>query len=80
MDPHAGYAAAIVVGQKNRTDIPGRCRFVSNYSLKGRDGEPPAHLEYLDELPFPRAQLKARRAVFCGYCFFGGPTKTQPLS
>ena len=37
------------------------------------------HLEYLDQLPFPIADLMARRAEVCDYCFFGGPTRTVPL-
>ena len=36
-------------------------------------------LEYLDELPFPLEDLVANRVRVCDYCFFGGPTKDEPL-
>ncbi|HZM76898.1 MAG TPA: hypothetical protein VFC19_14280 [Candidatus Limnocylindrales bacterium] len=67
----------------HRTAVPGRCRFAHQYSpevfqtsaLGGR----PNLLEYLDELPFPRSELVARRQEVCDYCFFGGPTRDVPL-
>lgn len=65
----------------HRTAIPGRCRMLRNYSLQRvlpKDG-PPFALEYLDALPFPMEEIVANRAVLCDYCFFGGPTKTDPL-
>ena len=40
---------------------------------------PPPAIEYLDDLPFPRAELINQRSQVCDYCFFGGPTRTQPL-
>jgi len=54
----------------HRTDLPGRCRFASEAS---------GQIEYLDDLPFPRAQIVERRKGLCDYCFFGGPTKNDPL-
>ncbi len=43
------------------------------------DGSGAPHLEYLDALPFPRADLDAHRAEVCDYCFYGGPTKLVPI-
>jgi hypothetical protein len=57
----------------HRTDLPGRCLFAATYSTSF------ATLEYLDELPFPVAELPHRRAAVCDYCFFGGPTGTEVL-
>ena len=69
----------------HRTDIPGRCRMASHYSLSWmtRPTDGPGvtgpTLEYLDALPFPTTALLANRAQLCDYCFFGGPTKQVPL-
>jgi hypothetical protein len=66
----------------HRTAVPGRCRMVSRYShTVSRVETNPLlpHLEYLDELPFPVEELASKRRVVCDYCFFGGPTKTDPL-
>jgi hypothetical protein len=57
----------------HRTDVPGRCLFVGSYTY---DLDEP---EYLDALPFPIAELVAHRPEVCDYCFYGGPTKTEPL-
>ena len=73
-----------VVGRRSaihRTALPGRCQMLRRYSLQKLlppdwRGFP---LEYLDELPFPLADLAAHRAKVCDYCFFGGPTKDEPL-
>jgi hypothetical protein len=45
-----------------------------------RAGRPSQPAEYLDELPFPRSELPARRRMVCDYCFFGGPSRNVPLS
>lgn len=65
----------------HRTDFPGRCRMASHFSRHVFDADTPETngLEYLDDLPFPRAALVANRGKLCDYCFFGGPTKTEPL-
>ena len=66
----------------HRTAIPGRCRMASHYSqtwFLSKPGAPGATLEYLPALPFPVADLVAHRAQVCDYCFFGGPTRNQPL-
>ena len=74
----------MVVGRQSaihRTALPGRCRMLRHYSLQKllpQDGQEFA-LEYLDELPFPLGELAAHRAKVCDYCFFGGPTKDDPL-
>ncbi len=34
---------------------------------------------YLDDLPFPAAEIAKHRGTVCDYCFFGGPTNTVPL-
>jgi hypothetical protein len=66
----------------HRTAFPQRCRMVSKYSLTWI-GAPASVdgpiLEYLDDLPFPQADLAAHRGEVCDYCFYGGPTNTQPL-
>lgn len=66
----------------HRTALPGRCRMASRNSLK-REGlnsplEKPTP-DYLDALPFAKADILAHRNQLCDYCFFGGPTKTIPL-
>ncbi|KRA84500.1 hypothetical protein [Altererythrobacter sp. Root672] len=74
----------VAVGRNSaihRTAIPGRCRMLRNYSLDRvlpRNG-PPFELEYLDSLPFPIEDIAQHRSGLCDYCFFGGPTKTDPL-
>lgn len=65
----------------HRTAIPGRCRMLRYYSLDRvlpRDA-PEFELEYLDALPFPVEDIAQHRNGLCDYCFFGGPTKTDPL-
>ncbi len=78
----------------HRTDFPGRCRTASKYSWRaeaaladrrtwGQAADPrlhPSELVYLDDLPFPRTELIARRDELCDYCFFGGPDKNLPRS
>ena len=67
----------------HRTAFPGRCRMVSKYSqtwLGAPASVPGPVLEYLDDLPFPQADLAAHRGEVCDYCFYGGPTKTVPRS
>lgn len=44
-----------------------------------RDAAAAARFQYLDELPFPVAELNDHRAEICEYCFFGGPDKWEPL-
>lgn len=74
----------MVVGRQSaihRTALPGRCQMLRFYSLQRllpKDGQE-FPLEYLDELPFPLEELAAHRAKVCDYCFFGGPTKDDPL-
>jgi hypothetical protein len=66
----------------HRTAVPGRCKFASRYSQTWHyapTSVPGPVLEYLDDLPFPRADLAAHRHQVCDYCFFGGPTKTVAL-
>lgn len=78
-----GFAAKGRRSKLHRTDIPGRCRSVSKFSLNQiRDPGPgvtPSAIQYLDALPFPVEDLVASRKQVCDYCFFGGPTKTVPL-
>jgi hypothetical protein len=67
----------------HRTAFPGRCRMVSKYSLTWLSAPasvPGPVLEYLDDLPFPVADLATHRGEVCDYCFYGGPTKNVPLA
>ncbi len=54
----------------HRTAYPGRCNFADRYSYK-LDVPP----QYLDELPFPVAEIQGHRKEICDYCFYGGPDK-----
>jgi len=77
-----GEAIKTRASRLHRTAVPGRCRMASRYSqswMGSGDGVPGPTLEYLDALPFARADLVARRAQVCDYCFFGGPTRSVPL-
>jgi len=56
----------------HRTAVPGRCSMLMRAAYK-------AKFLYLDELPFPVAELNNHRDELCEYCFFGGPDKTVPL-
>lgn len=58
----------------HRTAFPGRCRFADRYST-----DLTTVLEYLDELPFPTADLAAHRGEVCDFCFYGGPENHHPL-
>lgn len=59
----------------HRTDVPGGCLFVTP---QGKSSGPPGYT-YLDVLPFPIADIARHRHRLCDYCFFGGPTNTEPL-
>lgn len=61
----------------HRTRMPGRCRFAEEYSWMATAKET-LKLEYLDELPFQVEYLAAHRKSVCDYCFYGGPSKTEP--
>jgi hypothetical protein len=78
-----GFAPRGRRSKLHRTALPGRCREVSSFSLNQiRDAGPgvtPSVIEYLDELPFPVEDLAKNRKKVCEYCFFGGPTKTEPV-
>jgi hypothetical protein len=77
-----GFKLTQRISNLHRTAVPGRCRMVSRYSSKVGRGPGTSgfdHLEYFDALPFPDAEIVARRARLCDYCFFGGPDKTIPL-
>ncbi|MHC4396544.1 MAG: hypothetical protein ACYS1A_12905 [Planctomycetota bacterium] len=70
----------------HRTDLEGRCKFASRYSVEIPEGfRPPPNSErplgvfYYDTLPFPNSQILENRSELCDYCFFGGPDKTTPL-
>ncbi len=72
--PHTFYVGSYVqerVSKIHRTDLPGRCRFADQFST-----DKSTRLEYLDALPVPREEILANRALFCDYCFFGGPDKS----
>lgn len=56
----------------HRTAVPGRCSMIMRAALK-------AKFLYLDDLPFPVAELNDHREELCEYCFFGGPEKVVPL-
>jgi hypothetical protein len=56
----------------HRTAMPGRCSMIMRAARR-------AKFVYLDELPFPVADMAAHRKELCEYCFFGGPDKTLPL-
>jgi hypothetical protein len=65
----------------HRTAAPGRCLMIERAPLRTR-------FRYVDELPFPVAELTLHRGgteadrrshIVCDYCFFGGPDKTVPL-
>lgn len=87
-----GYNLTRRKSRIHRTDFPGRCKMVSHYSQNSPAPpySPSGHpvpipllphpeIQYLDDLPFPRADLMLHRAELCDYCFFGGPKKTVPL-
>lgn len=61
------------VSRIHKTDFRKSCLFSWLYS----DYASP--VTYLRELPFPVSEIKTRRAILCDYCFFGGPSKTEPL-
>jgi hypothetical protein len=66
----------------HRLDLPNRCLFATEGGphFTGRfQFAVPYEVEYLAELPFPRSQLARHRGQLCDYCFFGGPTETEPL-
>lgn len=63
----------------HRTAFPGRCRSVSEFSPRVALNDARNRIEYLDDLPFPRAALDANRDEVCDYCFYGGPTRTRAL-
>lgn len=69
-----GERVALRHSKIHRTDLRGRCRMATRYSPHAA-----GRLEWLDALPFPPADLPARRREVCDYCFFGGPTKSVPL-
>ena len=77
-----GYPLRRRTSKIHRTAIPGRCRMISRMSLNRvtePDPVPPVvGIEYLDALPFARAELESRRSEVCEYCFYGGPGK--PIS
>ena len=78
-----GYSVRRRHSKIHRTALPGRCQFADRFSLdilirQATDAPIPA-LEYLDDLPFPVADLPVHRREVCDYCFFGGPTKDVPL-
>jgi hypothetical protein len=56
----------------HRTAVPGRCSMIMRAANR-------AKFQYLDELPFPVAEIGEHRKEICGYCFFGGPEKQVPL-
>jgi hypothetical protein len=78
-----GYDIKTRSSRIHRTDLPGRCKFASHFSIqKIRESGPfvtDPFIEYLDELPFPTDVLVQNRKKVCDYCFFGGPTKDVPL-
>ena len=79
---HHGYDLKHRHSRIHRTAVPGRCRMASRYSYSVASVETHPllpHLTYLDELPFPVEELPSQRRLVCDYCFFGGPTKTDPL-
>ena len=65
----------------HRTALPGRCRMLRRYSLTRllHPDQPGYPLIYMDDLPFPLADIIHNRAQLCDYCFFGGPDKSVPL-
>ena len=65
----------------HRTATPGRCLMVERAPQR-------TTFQYVDELPFPVAELHLHRGgtvadrrseIVCDYCFFGGPDKDVPL-
>lgn len=56
----------------HRTAAPGRCSMIMRAAHR-------AKFLYLDELPFPTADINEHREELCEYCFFGGPDKFTPL-
>jgi hypothetical protein len=63
-----GTAIKTRASKLHRTAIPGRCRMASHYSqswMQFDDEHPGPTLEYLDDLPFARADLVANRAQVC---------------
>ena len=85
-----GYELQYRKSDIHRTAYPGRCLMASRYSA-GMPFIGPKHkalvlgrlkptgLTYMDDLPFPRADLMKHRHELCDYCFFGGPDKTRPI-
>jgi hypothetical protein len=66
-----GLASVDRKSKIHRTDLPGRCLFADSYGPVITE-----HPDYLDDLPFPKAELAHHRHLVCDYCFFGGPDKT----
>jgi hypothetical protein len=65
----------------HRTHVEERCKmlqFASTGSVAG-SGSQDVGFEYLDELPFPLADIQNHRADLCEFCFFGGPAGIVPL-
>jgi hypothetical protein len=71
-----GQQTLVRTSDIHRTDFAGRCRMVEPGAFLF---DAQASVEYLDALPFPLDQITANRARVCDYCFFGGPTRTEPL-
>ncbi len=65
----------------HRTHVEQRCKMLQFASTGGVAGGSKKDLgfEYLDELPFPLAEIQSHRVELCEYCFFGGPAGTVPL-
>jgi hypothetical protein len=57
----------------HKTDPDERCMFADMYTMKLNKNK----LIYLDELPFPKNQIKNHLDKVCEYCFFGGPDKVN---
>jgi hypothetical protein len=87
----SGYKVAHRNSVIHRTDYPGRCKMVSKYSLdyplppRSPYGhsvpdplDPEPKIEYMDKLPFTKADIIKYRSKVCDYCFFGGPDKDTP--
>lgn len=54
----------------HKTDFDVRCKFATEYSVN-EDNK----LHYIDDLPFPVADIETHRDMLCDFCFFGGPDK-----
>ncbi len=63
----------------HRTAVSARCLTLRQRAARLGSDRFGLNVTYSDNLGFPWVDLPANRHAVCDYCFFGGPTRTQPL-